>query len=125
MRDLRVSLGGSKPIHMIGCSNGAALAVSCALDARTDATLPRRAAWQLIESEVDPYKYQSFGFHAAGETQRLTNRPTRRIAAIASKGPVRGVPPFPPDDPLYGYAAPASSRHVQLGRIGSFMAGTP
>ena len=25
--------------------------------------------------------------------------------------------PFPPDDPLYGYAAPATSRHVQLGRI--------
>jgi hypothetical protein len=25
--------------------------------------------------------------------------------------------PFPPDDPLYGYAAPVSNRHVQLGRI--------
>jgi alpha-beta hydrolase superfamily lysophospholipase len=265
MRDLRATLGAAKPIHMIGYSNGAALAVSYALDARTDATLPRpaglvlispaigisklaaigrirtgisdlqgfgRAAWQLIESEVDPYKYQSFSFHAAGVTQKFTSRLTRRIAAIASKGPVRGMPsilvfistvdstvqapavidsllgrlapdghelvvfdvnrlsvvqpmliadpapltrrllaqthrpfaltlitnasahtlqvaerrspalgapttarplelawprnvfslshvalPFPPDDPLYGYAAPASDRHVQLGRI--------
>jgi hypothetical protein len=25
--------------------------------------------------------------------------------------------PFPPDDPLYGYAANVTSRHVQLGRI--------
>lgn len=25
--------------------------------------------------------------------------------------------PFPPDDPLYGYAAPDADRHVQLGRI--------
>jgi alpha-beta hydrolase superfamily lysophospholipase len=127
MRDLRASLGESQPIHMIGYSNGAALAVSYALDARTDATLPRpaglvlispaigisrlaaigrirtglsdlqgfgRAAWQLVESEVDPYKYQSFSFHAAGVTQRLTSRLTRRIAAIASEGPVHGMPPI-------------------------------
>ena len=25
--------------------------------------------------------------------------------------------PFPPDDPLYGYAAAATTRHVQLGRL--------
>jgi alpha-beta hydrolase superfamily lysophospholipase len=127
MRDLRATLGAAKPIHMIGYSNGAALAVSYALDARTDATLPRpaglvlispaigisklaaigrirtglsdlqgfgRAAWQLIESEVDPYKYQSFSFHAAGVTQKFTSRLTRRIAAIAGKGPVHGLPPI-------------------------------
>lgn len=127
MLDLRAALGESKPIHMIGYSNGAALAVSYALDARADATLPRpaglvlispaigitrlaaigrirtglsdlqgfgRAAWQLIEAEVDPYKYQSFSFNAAGATQRLTSRLTRRIAAIAGKGPVRDLPPI-------------------------------
>ena len=127
MRDLRGSLGEAKPIHMIGYSNGAALAVSYALDARTDATLPQaaglvlispaigisklaaigrirtglsdlqglgRAAWQLIELEVDPYKYQSFSFHAAGVTQRFTSRLTRRIAALASEGPVHGMPPI-------------------------------
>ncbi len=265
MRDLRVALGPDKPITMIGYSNGAALAVSYALDARADAQLPSpaglvlispaigisrlaaigrirtglsdlqgfgRAAWQLIESEIDPYKYHSFSFHAAGATQRLTSTLTRRIATLADSGPVRGMPPilafvstvdstvqapavidsllgrlaaeghelvvfdvnrlsvvqpmmiadpapltrrllaqsqrpfaltlvtnanartlqvherrsaamsaqtvdrpldlswprnvfslshvalpFPPDDPLYGYAAPASSRHVQLGRV--------
>ena len=127
MRDLRATLGAAKPIHMIGYSNGAALAVSYALDARTDASLPRpaglvlispaigitrlaaigrirtglsdlqgfgRAAWQLIESEVDPYKYQSFSFHAAGTTQRFTSRLSRRIAAIAGKGAVHDMPPI-------------------------------
>jgi alpha-beta hydrolase superfamily lysophospholipase len=127
MRDLRASLGASKPIHMIGYSNGAALAVSYALDARTDASLPRpaglvlispaigitklaaigrirtglsdlqgfgRAAWQLIALEVDPYKYQSFSFNAAGETQRFTSHLARRIAASASQGPLRGMPPI-------------------------------
>jgi alpha-beta hydrolase superfamily lysophospholipase len=126
MRDLRATLGAGKPIHMIGYSNGAALAVSYALDARTDATLPRpagmvlispaigisklaaigrirtglsdlhgfgRAAWQLIEAEVDPYKYQSFSFHAAGVVQKFTSRLTSRIAAIAGKGRVHGLPP--------------------------------
>jgi alpha-beta hydrolase superfamily lysophospholipase len=53
-----------------------------------------RAAWQLIEPEVDPFKYQSFSFHAAGETQRLTSRLTRRIARLAREGPVRGLPPI-------------------------------
>jgi len=127
MRDLRATLGTAKPIHMIGYSNGAALAVSYALDARTDTQLPRpaslvlispaigitrlaaigrirtglsslqgfgRAAWQVIENEVDPYKYQSFSFNAAGQTQRLTSRLTKRIAALASKGPLQGMPPI-------------------------------
>jgi len=127
MRDLRASLGAGKPIQMIGYSNGAALAVSYALDATTDLTLPRpaglvlispaigitrlaaigrirtglselqgfgRAAWQQIELEVDPYKYQSFSFHAAGETQRFTSRLARRLATSASEGPLRGMPPI-------------------------------
>jgi alpha-beta hydrolase superfamily lysophospholipase len=126
MRDLRQSLGAGPPIYMIGYSNGAALAVSYALDARTDSTLPRpaglvlispaigitrlaalgrirtglselqgfgRAAWQVIETEIDPYKYQSFSWHAAGATQRLTSGLSQRIAALASRGPVRGMPP--------------------------------
>ena len=127
MRDLRASLGAAKPIHMIGYSNGAALAVSYALDARADPTLPQpaglvllspaisitrlaaigrirtglsdlqgfgRAAWQQIELEVDPYKYQSFSFNAAGVTQSFTSRLTRRLAASASEGPLRGIPPI-------------------------------
>ena len=41
-----------------------------------------RAAWQVIATEFDPYKYNSFSFHAAGETHRLTtpDRPARPAA---------------------------------------------
>jgi alpha-beta hydrolase superfamily lysophospholipase len=53
-----------------------------------------RAAWQLIEPEIDPYKYQSFPWHAAGITQRLTSTLGRRIARMAERGPVRGLPPI-------------------------------
>jgi alpha-beta hydrolase superfamily lysophospholipase len=52
-----------------------------------------RAAWQVITAEVDPYKYQSFSFHAAGETQRLTSDLGRRLARLAKAGPIRGFPP--------------------------------
>jgi alpha-beta hydrolase superfamily lysophospholipase len=52
-----------------------------------------RAAWQVIESELDPYKYQSFSFHAAGETQRLTSQLARRIAKLATNGSVTDFPP--------------------------------
>ncbi|HET7204806.1 MAG TPA: alpha/beta fold hydrolase [Steroidobacteraceae bacterium] len=125
VRDLRGSLGRAPPIELVGYSNGAALAVSYALDALEDDSLPRpahlvlispaigitplaalgrirtriseipglgRAAWQLIEPEIDPYKYQSFPWHAAGVTQRLTSTLGRRIARLAEDGPVRGLP---------------------------------
>jgi alpha-beta hydrolase superfamily lysophospholipase len=127
MDDLRAGLGQGQPLYLVGYSNGAALAVNYALDAREDGSLPRvaglilispaigitplaaigrirtglsdlqgfgRAAWQVIEPEVDPYKYQSFSFHAAGQTQRLTSRLTRRIERLAETGPLRGVPPI-------------------------------
>ena len=127
VRDLRASLGPGRPIELIGYSNGAALAVSYALDARDDASLPRpahlalispaigitrlaalgriqtglselqgfgRAAWQLVEIEPDPFKYQSFPWHAAGVTQRLTSTLVRRVARLADSGPVRGLPPI-------------------------------
>ena len=127
MLDLRHSLGPDKPIDVIGYSNGAALAVDYALDARDDDALPRpsrlvlvspaigitrlaalgrirtglsdlqgfgRAAWQTVEPEIDPFKYQSFPWHAAGVTQRLTSSLTRRLARLAEQGPVRGLPPI-------------------------------
>jgi alpha-beta hydrolase superfamily lysophospholipase len=52
-----------------------------------------RAAWQVISAEVDPYKYQSFSFHAAGETDRLTRVLGHRIARLAEAGPIKGFPP--------------------------------
>jgi alpha-beta hydrolase superfamily lysophospholipase len=127
MIDLRSTLDQGQPIHVVGYSNGAALAVSYALDTLEDATLPRpqslvlispaigitrlaaigrirtglsdlqgfgRAAWQVIEPELDPYKYQSFSFHAAGATQLLTSRLAKRVARRAEAGPVRGLPPI-------------------------------
>jgi alpha-beta hydrolase superfamily lysophospholipase len=127
MRDLRASLADGQPVYVAGYSNGAALAVSYALDSLEDPSLPRaaglilispaigitrlaaigrirtglsdlqgfgRAAWQVIEHEVDPYKYQSFSFHAAGQTQRLTSGLSRRIERLAAQGPVRGMPPI-------------------------------
>jgi hypothetical protein len=52
-----------------------------------------KAAWQVVEKEFDPYKYCSFSFHAAGETQRLTSVLAERIRKLASNGPIRGFPP--------------------------------
>jgi alpha-beta hydrolase superfamily lysophospholipase len=52
-----------------------------------------RAAWQVIEPELDPYKYQSFPFHAAGETHRLTSQLARRLERLAERGPIVEFPP--------------------------------
>jgi alpha-beta hydrolase superfamily lysophospholipase len=52
-----------------------------------------RAAWQVIETEFDPYKYSSFSFHAAGETQRLTSGLQRRIEKLANGAKIKGFPP--------------------------------
>jgi alpha-beta hydrolase superfamily lysophospholipase len=52
-----------------------------------------RAAWQVIETEFDPYKYSSFSFHAAGETQRLTSGLAKRVEKLAAGGLIKGFPP--------------------------------
>ncbi len=52
-----------------------------------------RAAWQVIETEFDPYKYSSFSFHAAGETQRLTSGLAKRVKKLAAGGKIKGFPP--------------------------------
>jgi alpha-beta hydrolase superfamily lysophospholipase len=52
-----------------------------------------RAAWQTIELEIDPYKYSSFSFHAAGETQRLTRTVARRVAKLSRRTPIESFPP--------------------------------
>jgi alpha-beta hydrolase superfamily lysophospholipase len=52
-----------------------------------------RAAWQVVETEFDPYKYSSFSFHAAGETQRLTSGLARRVKKLSAAGLIKGFPP--------------------------------
>jgi alpha-beta hydrolase superfamily lysophospholipase len=52
-----------------------------------------RAAWQQIVQEFDPYKYSSFSFNAAGQTQRLTSGLSRRVARLARGRPIEGFPP--------------------------------
>jgi alpha-beta hydrolase superfamily lysophospholipase len=52
-----------------------------------------RAAWQEIVTEFDPYKYSSFSFNAAGQTQRLTSGVAKRVHRLAEKAPVAGFPP--------------------------------
>jgi esterase/lipase len=52
-----------------------------------------RAAWQVIQTEFDPYKYNSFSFNAAGETHRLTRRVSRRVLELAKGGTIEGFPP--------------------------------
>ena len=51
-----------------------------------------RAAWQQIVQEFDPYKYSSFSFNAAGQTQRLTSGLSRRVERLAGRQADRGLP---------------------------------
>jgi len=52
-----------------------------------------RAAWETITTEFDPYKYNSFSFHAAGETYRLTRGINRAVERLARQGPLHDFPP--------------------------------
>jgi alpha-beta hydrolase superfamily lysophospholipase len=52
-----------------------------------------RAAWETITLEFDPYKYNSFSFHAGGESHRLTGMIADRIERLAANGPLQGFPP--------------------------------
>jgi alpha-beta hydrolase superfamily lysophospholipase len=52
-----------------------------------------RAAWQEVVQEFDPYKYSSFSFNAAGQTQRLTSGVAKRVHRLAEKKPITGFPP--------------------------------
>jgi alpha-beta hydrolase superfamily lysophospholipase len=52
-----------------------------------------RAAWQEIVGEFDPYKYSSFSFNAAGQTERLTSEVAKRVRRLAGDGQLSGFPP--------------------------------
>lgn len=51
-----------------------------------------RAAWSSVELEVDPFKYQSFSLHAAGQVAGLTRRLASRIEELAQDGRISGFP---------------------------------
>jgi alpha-beta hydrolase superfamily lysophospholipase len=46
-----------------------------------------KARWQSVLPEFNPFKYQSFPLHAAGETARLTRRVANRMAGAGSTFP--------------------------------------
>lgn len=52
-----------------------------------------RAAWEDVDIELDPFKYMSFSFHAAGETFRLTRALAGSIEQHAADGEMRRFPP--------------------------------
>jgi alpha-beta hydrolase superfamily lysophospholipase len=126
MKHLHARLG-NKPIHIIGYSTGAPLALNFVLDdeeggdALTPASLVLispaigispaaavaswkrrlsmlpglgRLAWLSIDSEFDPYKYNSFATNAAEQVHRLTRSVSARIATRASAGNASPLPPI-------------------------------
>ena len=52
-----------------------------------------RAAWQQVAAEIDPFKYSSFSWNAAGQTQRLTSMTARRMERLAAGGASDDFPP--------------------------------
>ena len=109
---LRQSIGPEPPLHIVGYSNGAALAVDYALDVMQGEPLPaasrlvlispalgvsrlaalaswqrrlamipgfEKLAWQSVQPEYDPYKYNSFPLNAAEQVYALTQDLSRRL----------------------------------------------
>ena len=117
---LRAKLGDA-PLHIVGYSNGAALAINYALDVgpeeqpaslvlispaiglsraaalaswkRAMSYIPglRRLAWSGLAPEFDPYKYNSFATNAAEQVYLLTQHINRRISDDSAAA--RALPP--------------------------------
>jgi alpha-beta hydrolase superfamily lysophospholipase len=125
MRHLDDQLEG-KPIHMVGYSNGAPLAIEFTLDALEGngnpvpaslvlispalgihpaagmarfldnlSFLPGLDSWSYteIESEFDPFKYNSFATNAADVVYSLTRSVARRVKQRAKAAPEIVLPP--------------------------------
>ncbi len=119
---LRTAAGG-RPLHIIGYSTGAALALDYALEAGAQApdslvlispaiglspvaalaSWKRRLslfpglgglAWTVIEQEFDPYKYNSFTTNAGEQVFRLTRSVSERLRARSAQAD--GEPILPP-----------------------------
>jgi alpha-beta hydrolase superfamily lysophospholipase len=52
------------------------------------------AAWTAMTPEYDPYKYNSFSVNAAVQVYALTQVIRERLDALASAGPIKGMPPI-------------------------------
>ena len=124
MAHLDATLGGG-PVHIVGYSAGASLALDFALDALEDTALPvpvslvlispairvhsaagmarfkngmsvvpglKGLAWLQIQSEFDPYKYNSFATNAGDVVHQLTRSVDSRVAALDPSKPV--LPPI-------------------------------
>jgi len=118
---------GDRPIHLVGYSNGGALALHYALSALEDADLPapsrivlmspeigisklaglaawqerlgrllglKKLAWNSINLEYDPYKYQSFALNAGKQAYRLTGEIRSRVRRLAGMGGLERMPPI-------------------------------
>jgi len=130
-RAVRSRVGDKLPFHVVGYSNGGALAVQYALDALDDVALPRpdrvvvmspmigvtrfagaatavaklvgavgaipffaQSRWMDIQPEYNPFKYNSFPAFAGEQTTSVTRALQAEIAAAASNGRIRALPPI-------------------------------
>jgi len=126
VRHLRQQVG-DRPIHLVGYSNGGALALQYALSALENPDLPapgrlvlisaevgiskaaglavwqerlgrllglEKLAWNSINLEYDPYKYQSFALNAGKQAHRLTGEIRARVRRLAGTGDLNRMPPI-------------------------------
>jgi hypothetical protein len=83
---------GDKPLHIIGYSTRAALAV---WQARLGHLLGlEKLAWNEILPEYDTFKYGSFAVNAGDVVYRLTREVQRQIGALQPSGRLKDLPPI-------------------------------
>ncbi len=126
-REAQRRIAPDQPLHVVGFSNGGALAMMYALDALDDARLKRpdrivlispmigitafarfaglaglpaifppfaKAAWLGVVPEFNPFKYNSFPVNGARQSHLLTSALQSRIANLAGRGRLDGLPPI-------------------------------
>src|SRR5215467_12452819 len=123
VREARRRVAPSAPLHLVGFSNGGALALKYALDAISDPQQPRpdrlvlispmigitrlarlaalpallppfaKAAWLAVVPEFNPFKYNSFPVNGARQSYRLTRALQQQVARYARAGRLTELPP--------------------------------
>ncbi len=124
--DRTVELAGDGPLHVVGYSNGALLALLATLERLEEpesrvpdrivllspaigipemarfarwvkliAWIPpfRKASWQDVATEVDPFKYSSFPFNASYQCWRGTRVVRDRLERAHRRGALASMPP--------------------------------